>query len=150
MAALGVAISPRLSQYAVTNYEAFGKLLRNLVVVGIALGAAGILVSVFFGQSLLAHVYGHEYAAHSQVLVWVMLGGALTYVGSGFGFGATALGRFKGQPWIVACATLVLLGSSLVLVPARGLEGAAIAVVISTLVSLCGYIGLVIRKQDER
>jgi O-antigen/teichoic acid export membrane protein len=149
MTALGTAISPRLSQYAVNNRPAFRQLLGRFVFTGAIVGVLGMLVSVFGGQALLTHLYGLEYAAHSRALVWIMLAGALTYVSSGFGFGATALGCFKEQPWIVACATVVLLGTSLLLVPTRGLEGAAIAMVIATSMSLCGYMGLVKWKSNE-
>jgi O-antigen/teichoic acid export membrane protein len=150
MTAIGTAVSPRLSQYALRNHAAYRTLLSRLAGGAALLGLFGIAASCLCGGFLLKHMYGPAYAANANVLVWVMISGALSYIGSAFGFGATALGRFKGQPWIVAIATVVLLSSSLVLVPARGLEGAAMSLALSSVISLAGFAGLVIWKRHER
>ncbi len=75
-----------------------------------------------------------------------MTAGALSYLSSSFGFGATALGRFAWQPWIVGAATAVLFLAAVTLVPIYGLTGAAMATVIATCTCLCGYVTLVFYK----
>jgi O-antigen/teichoic acid export membrane protein len=147
--AVGTAITPRLSQYAHGNKSGYRQLLGRLVLLGAALGCVGVAGSLLFGSKLLYFLYGAEYARHADVLIWTMVAAGLSYVSSAFGFGATALGRFAGQPWIVAGATAVLLLSVMVLVPSQGLVGAAIAIVISTLICLCGYMTLVFWKHDD-
>jgi O-antigen/teichoic acid export membrane protein len=123
--------------------------LERLVLLGAVLGCLGVAASLFFGTQLLYFLYGSEYALHADVLVWIMIAAGLSYMSSGFGFGATALGRFAGQPWIVAGATAVLFLSAVVLIPSHGLVGAAIAIVISTFTSLCGYMALVFWKHND-
>jgi O-antigen/teichoic acid export membrane protein len=121
-----------------------------LVLLGAALGCVGVAGSFLFGSKLLYFLYGAEYAQHTDVLIWTMVGAALSYVSSGFGFGATALGRFAGQPWILAAATAMLFVTAMILVPGYGLVGAAIAIVISTLTCVCGYMALVFCKHDDK
>lgn len=148
--AVGTAFAPRLSQYAQGNKPAYRHLLGRLVLLGAVLGCIGVAGSLLFGSKLLYLLYGAEYARHADVLVWIMVGAGLSYVSSGFGFGATALGRFAGQPWIVSIATAVLFLSAMVLVPSHGLIGAAIAIGISTLTCLCGYMALVFWNYDDK
>src|SRR5947209_9160545 len=93
------------------------KLLMHVVMFSAYLGASGAIISCFWGSVILRHLYGPEYALHNSVLVWTMLAGALTYCTSAIGFGVTAMGCFKEQPWIVGSAAGVLLLSSYRFVP---------------------------------
>jgi len=147
--AIGTAVAPRLSQYAYTNRRAYRQLLGKLVLFAAILGIAGIAGCLAFGRPLLGFLYGPEYARRTDVLGWAMLAAAFSYLSSSFGFGATTLGRFKGQPWIVGIATVVLLVAALLLVPRFGLTGAAMATVISTFTSLIGYMTLVLYRRYD-
>jgi O-antigen/teichoic acid export membrane protein len=94
---------------------------------------------------VLLTFYGPEYARHTDVLNWCMLGAAFLYIGSTFGYAATARGRLTGQPWVVAGSCAVLLGCSMVLVPTYGLVGAAISTAIASLGNLLGFVFIVCR-----
>jgi O-antigen/teichoic acid export membrane protein len=149
--AIGSAASPRLAAYAAGgDARGFRNLLGKLVAIAAGLGIAGVAVSLWFGRDLLHILYGVEYARHGNLLVWSMTAGALSYIGSMFGYAATALGRFEGQPWALALTILALLGAGILLVPQFGLPGAALATVISSAICLCAYVALVCwRSSDE-
>jgi O-antigen/teichoic acid export membrane protein len=148
--AIGSAASPRLAACAAGgDARGFRNILAKLAGLAAALGIAGVAASLWFGRDLLHLLYGAEYAKHSTVLVWSMMAGALSYIGSMFGYAATALGRFSGQPWALALTILVLLGASIFLVPGFGLAGAAVATVASSATCLCAYVALVCWRTND-
>lgn len=144
--AVGTAIAPRMSEYAETDKAAFYGLLTKLVGLAGGLGACGIAITVGAGHWLLTKLYGVEYSNHGDTLLWSMGAATLSYLTSAFGFSATALGRLKAQPWVVAVSTLVLICASALLVPSYGLVGAAMATLASSSVSLCCFVLLVLRR----
>jgi O-antigen/teichoic acid export membrane protein len=144
--ALGTAAAPRLSQYARANRSGYFILLGKLLLFAAILGLSGLVGSMLLGQRILRLLYGAEYARQTAVLSWTMLAASLNYLTSCLGFGVTALGRFKAQPWIMAVAIVVFFAFASVLVPEYGLTGAAIASAASTLASLFGYLVLLFRK----
>lgn len=144
--AMGTALAPRLSQYALGDLKQFRKLLSRLAWFAGSLGLLGIAGSILFGRRLLQLFYGIEYARHTDVLVWSMVAAALTYLASAFGFAATARGHFAEQPWVVVVALAILFASAVYLVPIQGLMGAASASVISSFACLCGYASLSFRR----
>jgi O-antigen/teichoic acid export membrane protein len=148
MTAVGTAAAPRLSQYGQTNRPAYFVLLGKLTLYAAVLGGSGMAISALFGEKILHLLYGSEYARHTDVLFWTVLAASLGYLGSTFGFGATALGRFRGQPWIMCGAIIVFFSCAAVLVPKHGLTGAAMASAASALASLVGYVALLLYKKD--
>jgi O-antigen/teichoic acid export membrane protein len=142
--AVGAAVCPRLALHVSRSEgKEFWVLVIRLALLAAAIGAAGIIAALFAGHYVLLTFYGHEYARHTDVLIWSMLGAAFLYVSSVFGYAATARGRLAGQPWIVAISCAVLLGCSAALVPAHGLVGAAISIAVAALSNLAGFVVLV-------
>lgn len=135
VAALGRSASPRLARhYARGKGAAFGKLLLTLVGVGAALGAAAVVVAVVAGRPILTLVYQPEFASHADVLVWLMVAAGVGYVASFLSYGMTAARYLAVQfPLLVATAGAAAL-ACLWLVPRFGLQGAAMALVISAVV----------------
>ncbi len=124
--ALGQSASPRLAKYyASGNRQQFLHLLVRLVGTGLALGAAGVLISLAVGKEILALVYEPEYAQFNRVLVWVMAAAALSYVASFLGYAMTAARFFSIQPVIFAGVALVSALFCGILVPSYGALGAA-------------------------
>lgn len=137
--ALGQSASPRLAQhYARGDVTEFRILMRKLIAVGAALGAAGILVAVTAGRPMLRILFRSDYAASADVLAWIMAAAAISYVASFIGYGLTAARLFKVQAPLIGVVTLVTAASSIVLIPGHGLIGAAWAMVLGTLVQLIG------------
>jgi len=137
--ALGQAASPRLAQhYACGDVAEFWRLMRKLLGIGAVLGAAGVLVAISFGRQILSTFFRPEYAAASDVFVWVMLAAAVSYPASFLGYGLTAARRFKVQAPLIAIVTAVTAASCVVFVPRYGLIGAASATVVGAVVQLIG------------
>ena len=124
--ALGQSASPRLAKYyASRSRQQFSYLLMRLIGIGLALGTAGILVSLAAGREILTLLYRPEYAQFNHVLVWVMAAAALSYVASFLGYAMTAARYFAVQPAIFGAVALVNALFCFILVPAYGLPGAA-------------------------
>jgi O-antigen/teichoic acid export membrane protein len=134
--AAGQSAFPRLGQYyARRNTSAFRTLLLKMMGLASLMAAAGVCMSWWFGRELLTLLYTPEYAARADVLVWVMVAAGIGYFGSCLGYGITATrayGRFL-LPYMAV--TLVTVAASAVLIPARGIMGAAWVLCITALVS---------------
>ncbi len=88
------------------------------------------------GRPILTLLFGPEYATQSEVFVWLMLGAGVSYFASFCGYAATAARYFKLQPvlfGVCAAATIILCA---VLIPSRGILGAAQAILLTFLVQL--------------
>lgn len=137
--ALGQSAFPRLAQYfARGEVREFRILIRRLIAVGAALGAAGILVAVSAGRPLLRVLFRSDYAASSDVLTWMMIAAAISYVASFLGYGLTAARQFKVQAPLFAVVTIVTAAASIGLIPGHGLLGAAWATVLAAIAQLVG------------
>lgn len=99
--------------------------VRQLILLGTGIGVAGVAISAIAGGPLLTLIYTAEYAAHVPLLVLVMAGGAVLYVGSLLGAPATAMRAFGSQLWVHGSQLVVMIGSGLLLLPRLGMMGAA-------------------------
>ena len=105
----------------------------QLVLLGLAAGAAGVLVALVAGGPLLSLIYTADYARHAPLLVLIMAGGGILYVGGLLGAPATAMRAFRPQLWVHATQVVVMLGSGAVLIPRLGMTGAAWTMLIGSL-----------------
>jgi O-antigen/teichoic acid export membrane protein len=144
--AVGTGVAPRLSQYAHGNRSAFLLLLTKMIILAGIFGLGGIAGTALLGKSVLRILYGEQYAAQTQVLVWCMVAAALGYITSVLGYAATSLNRFREQPVAVAVAAAVLLGASVLLVPHYGLVGAAMSTVAASLTCLFYFVVILLRR----
>jgi len=141
--ALGQSASPRLAKHhAEGNRAAFGRLLATHVKVSLVLGAAGVLAAVFAGREILALLYRPDYAEYQGAFVILMLGGALSYLASAFGYAATASRRIRFQPLAILVVLALTAVSCWVWVPRGGLWGSACAVLVGSVASLVCNVGL--------
>jgi len=148
--ALSQASLVRLSRaYAEGNVGVFRRLAIKLSVFGAVIGAGGVLVALVAGPWLLRIVYSPLYARHADLFVVVMLGGGILYVGSLLGAPVTAMRAFRVQLWIHGANVMILLGVGRLLIPARGMTGAAWTMVISACWITIAY-GLVVMRGTSR
>jgi O-antigen/teichoic acid export membrane protein len=144
--ALGQSASPRLARYyAERNRAQFCTLLLKMAGIGTLLGVAGVLIVMVAGREILTLIYGPEYAGRAGIFVWLMVAAGIEYVASFLGYGITAARYF-----VVQVPLFVLAGSTsalacLWLVPAAGLQGAALAVVLTAAVQWCASLAIVAR-----
>lgn len=145
VSALGDAASPRLAHlYAAGDGRGFRALLRNIVLVGVALGVAGVLAALIAGRQILTLLYRAEYA-RPDLFVGVMIAVGISYVGWFLGYGMTAARYFRAQLPLFAVVTAVEALACLRLVPAQGLRGAVTALVVAAVVQIVGGLWVITR-----
>lgn len=137
--AMGQAAFVRLAKhYAAGDVAAFNSLLLKLLSIAATLGLAGIGVSMLFGRPLLTLLYRPEYAEHTDLLIAMMVAGALSYVAATLGSAVTSARHFKSQIPVLLLAVASAAIASVLLVPSRGLLGAGLAVVITSTILCAG------------
>ena len=109
------------------------------------LGLGGIGVAIVFGHLLLTLIYRPEYAEHTDLLVTMMVAGALTYVGSVFASAVTSARAFNPQIPVLASAVSAGAIASYLLIRPYGLLGAGFAVVVTSAVLCAGHGILLLR-----
>jgi O-antigen/teichoic acid export membrane protein len=96
--ALSRSAAPRLAQLlAIGRQGAFRALLSKLVLLGAVVGLVGVLAAAFWGRTILSVIYTPEYAARSDLLIWVMATAGVVAAGSFYGTACTALRVYRSQ-----------------------------------------------------
>jgi O-antigen/teichoic acid export membrane protein len=141
--AMGQSAFVRLAKhYGTGDVAGFNSLLFKLLGIAAALGLAGIAVAVFAGHLLLTLLYRPEYAEHTDVLIAMMVGGAMTYVSGIMASAVTSARCFARQIPVLAVAVGSAALASYLLVPKYGLLGGAFAVIITSTVLSAGEVVL--------
>jgi O-antigen/teichoic acid export membrane protein len=134
---LGHCAIPRLSRlYTAGRLDEFRSLLIRLVAAGGCLGLAGLATARILGVRLLTTLYGHEYAAHYQVFLILILATAIHCVACMLTSAVTSARRFRIQ---VPLYALVVGSNALACarwVPSAGLAGGAAAMAVAAVVHL--------------
>jgi len=141
--ALGQAAVPRFAQYYVQNINAFKTLLIKMVLLVTSLGIVMVMAGAFMGKWFLTLIYTAEYAANYDVFMWLLVTCAVTFIASIFGYAVTACRQFKMQVPQMLLIISALIITSFILVPRYGLKGAAWAMLISTIIGICGWLLLI-------
>lgn len=131
------AAAPSLSQ----NYHAGDKALvraavLRLCAIGGLIGFTGIVVAGIAGEWILAMVYGRDYGAYADVLIWVMVAALAGYVSQFFGLSLTVARVFQYQILGQALGVVTVVALCWALIPRTGLTGAAMALAAATVVTL--------------
>jgi O-antigen/teichoic acid export membrane protein len=145
--ALGHSASPRLAKYyAASDANAFRNLTLKLIGLGVLLGGAGVLVALVAGRQILSVVYGPEYAL-PELFALVMFAAGMNYVATMLLYAVTSARYFKIQLPLHLLSTVAVALACFWLVPAAGLNGAAIALIIGNLVRAGGCLAAVLYAQ---
>ena len=144
VSALGQSASPRLAKYyVVANYQAFRSLLLKLVGIGVILGGTSVLITVFAGRQLLTLIYQAEYAERLDIFIWLMISAGIGYIASFLGYGITSAQYFRIQLPLFISVALAIAITSFWLIPAYGLQGAALVLLIGAIVQILGSVVVV-------
>jgi O-antigen/teichoic acid export membrane protein len=136
--ALGRSASPRLAKYYAANRaRPFRRLTVRLVVIGVLLGGAGILVALVAGRLILTAFYGPEYAMPG-LFALLMLAAGLDYIATMLLFVITSARYFRIQLPLQLLTTGTVALCAFWLIPATGLQGAAVALITGNLVRVGG------------
>lgn len=146
--AMGQSASARLARlHADGQRQAFRATVWKLAGLAGALGAVGVALALLAGRFVLTLVYGPEFGARPAVLVVLMVASAISYVGSVLGFAVTATRRFHLlRPYMLVAA--VSAAGSATLIPAMGLEGAAITACLTALTGCATALALLTPPDD--
>jgi O-antigen/teichoic acid export membrane protein len=123
----------------------FRRHLTRLVAGGTALGLASVVGTAVAGRQLLSLVYHDEYAAHVNLLLWLMLGAAVSYAFVFLGTAATVRMRFGAQLLFSLGRLFVVAVLAAPLVGRYGMKGAAYALLAGAIVEGCAYGALTMR-----
>jgi O-antigen/teichoic acid export membrane protein len=135
--ALGYAVFARLAKLFFNgDVTQFKIILFKTGAICAGLGAAGFLGSALLGRIGLTILYRPEYAQHVDLLRWLMIVGAVQCLNTTLGCALTAASQFRVQVPIFVVVTASSLLSCALLIPRMGLLGAAMGVLVSTVVQL--------------
>lgn len=136
--ALGRSASPRLARYYAANrVKAFRKLGLKLMGIGVLLGGGGVLVALVAGRWILTLFYRPEYAVPG-LLALLMLAAGIDYLATMVLFVITSARYFSVQLPLQLLTTGSVALACFWLIPALGLNGAALALIIGNAVRAGG------------
>jgi O-antigen/teichoic acid export membrane protein len=122
--------------HAACDTREYRSLSLRLFGLGAILGGAGVLAAAVAGDRILTLLFRPEYGGSAGVFTRIMLVGALGYIISGQGYAMTAARKVMPQIPALLCTAGATTLFSWRLVPTRGLEGAAEAWLLGSLVQL--------------
>jgi len=150
MTAMGQATFVRLAKlFGAGDVAGFNRLLVRLLGFALLLGLGGVGVALIAGKFLLTLLYRPEYAEHTDLLVAMMVAGALTYVAAMLASAVTSARSFKPQIPVLTAAASAGVISSYFLIHAYGLLGAGLAVVTTSAVLCTGHAILLLRVRKS-
>lgn len=149
--AIGSAAMPRLARHvAAGEWMTFARLVRTLVLIGVALGSLGVVASLVIGRPLLALLYSDEVAAHHDVLVWNMATTGLAWTFMFLGTSLDAMRRYRIQPWIHGISSVIIAVAAWILVPRHRVLGATWALSVGIVFeTICYFVAVAIPLRAE-
>jgi O-antigen/teichoic acid export membrane protein len=136
---VGLSASARLARmFAAGDLAGFNRVMRKLALFGVCIGAITVPAAFFFGGPVLELLYRPEYDDYGKLLAIMAAIASVSAVGSFLTFGLTAARQFLSQVPVIAAATFAAFAAAVLLVPAYGLDGAAVALLISATVLVLG------------
>ncbi|MCP4189669.1 MAG: oligosaccharide flippase family protein [Planctomycetaceae bacterium] len=148
---LAQAALPRFGQcFANSDAVECRRLLWRVLAFNFIFGALGVLVGVLIGQRILQLFYTAEFSRYEGPFVWMMVSFALNCMGS-IGMVLMAAQRFRTQFLISVSTLITTVGLGAILISRYGLMGAALTLVVVSLIRLAIVffaVSLAIREID--
>ncbi len=142
--ALSESASSRLAKYyAEADRKNFGMLTFKLLSIFSGFGVLGVLFAAIVGKQALTLIYRAEYAQQQEVFVLLMIAAGLGYVSTGLGYAVTAAQYFRVQIPICLAITVTSALGCLWLVPTRGMQGAALALIMAAVVQILMHLSVI-------
>jgi O-antigen/teichoic acid export membrane protein len=137
IAALGQSMfMPLTRAYDARDWRAFRFNVLTILLLGMALGGAGVLGAKLAGEQFLRIVFTPEYARYHDLFVWVMVVAAVGYMSAPLGYALTAARVYRPQVYSLAIVALAAIAASEVLIHRFGLYGAVFAVLVAWFVQI--------------
>jgi O-antigen/teichoic acid export membrane protein len=129
--------APRLAHYhRARDTRAFSRFLARLMLVGGGIGLAGLVGATLLGRWILGAMYGPSYAAHHDVLIWIMVAAMAGNMSQFMGLSLTVSRLFRYHVLVQGLGVTVVAGLSWILVPWQGIVGGAKALAAATAITL--------------
>lgn len=145
ISSLAKSASPKLAKfYALGNSKAFQSLLLKLVGVAILVGSTVVLVATIAGREILSFLYQPEYGQKADVFAWLMVTAGISYITWFLGEGMTAIRYLRIQLPLYILVGGISTVTCFFLIPAQGLKGAAIALLIAAIVEVLLMLGIIL------
>lgn len=135
---LGQSIAPRLARIYHENRSDFQKKIIGLLSASIIFIIGWIAVCSLFGRTLLSVIFKPEYADYNPTFIKLMVAGGILALFSIMIIAVSAQRSFKIQFGIYLVSTIVLLMTSIVLIPRYKIDGAVYSF------ALCNLSGLIL------
>jgi O-antigen/teichoic acid export membrane protein len=140
---LGQSSLSRLSRlFAEGAIASFLRILLRLVLAAAMVGGLGVACSLLFGEPLLTWLYNADYATHLETMHVLLLAAAIGYVAGILKVALDATRTFRLQLPLFVASALASAAAGAVLVPAYGLLGAALTLLMAKVVLVLGYSGM--------
>jgi O-antigen/teichoic acid export membrane protein len=142
--AMANSANPVLAAHWTANdTRAFVRLLTKQLLLAALLGAGGVLLTIVGGKTLLTLLYRSEYAESSSLLVTLMCAGGIEYIAVILDYALISARSLRPQLFLSILVTGTIAIGSHVLLPTKGLQGVAQALVIAAAIHLIGGITLI-------
>ena len=137
MTSLASAILPRMARlYQNGEKNSFLKILGAITIILTVFSIIIIVISIVLGSEILKVAYGSEYAAYGSLLVYIMVYGLFDNLGFVFEVALNAMKYYKYRLNIEIITTLIMILTSIYFIPEMGLMGAALSLIISSIIKL--------------
>jgi O-antigen/teichoic acid export membrane protein len=123
---------------ATSSGEKFGRLLRRTEHSMAVLGAAAVMITVLFAPQSIAILSGHRFLGASTALRLLGLSCYFSFLNTALGFAAVSCNRHHRLVVVSAVGLVLNVALNIVLIPRYGINGSALATLISEFISLVG------------
>jgi len=130
----GKVLLPKVSKYSTLNQ--IKSYLKKVIRLGITILASGILI-IPFSKLIILFIFGDKYAEAGGVFTILLISSLFTLCNVMLGIAFYSLGHSKLMAIGAYVKLFIFLGCSLFLIPALGMEGAALSKMIGTIAYLC-------------
>ncbi|PJB72094.1 MAG: hypothetical protein CO093_03675 [Alphaproteobacteria bacterium CG_4_9_14_3_um_filter_47_13] len=141
--ALGQAIMPALARnHANGEKEKFRKIVLFTFGLVCIIDVIGISAAYLIGKPVLDIMYGPEFSAHANVLPFVAIAAAITYLANIIGYAINAKRIFMAQAPAQLIIVIVSILGAWYYVPLYGLNGAAYVLILSSVTMFMSFLGV--------
>jgi O-antigen/teichoic acid export membrane protein len=137
--AMGQAALPRLSLYWLQgNFAGFRAVVLCMLGMVVATGLVGAALTLAAGREMLSLFFRPEYAVHTALLLMVVAGSTALSCSWVLTNALQAARLFRGQMLVFGAGSIGTLAAAAAWVPTHGLSGAAVAMLIGSMVQAAG------------
>ncbi len=147
------AVTQMANLYHNSATRSFVSLVIKLSLFVGGLGGAAIFVTWLIGKDVLSIMFGSDYAAFHGVLIAIVVGSSLRYIGGIIQFAVVATGAFQAIMKVHIATASVAVLAALYLIDLMGLMGAAFAIIIvnaTHLVLILGVFFMLVARNDSK